>query len=189
MNVYDFDKTIYKRDSSIQLYLFILKKKPIIFIQCIGTQVLAALNYVIKKSDKEKFKEAYFIFLKKVNIELYLDQFCNKELNNISGWYLRKMKADDVWISASPEFLVKKFAEKLGIKNVIASHVDMHTGKFIDRNCRGKNKVLRYKELYGEQQIDEFYSDSLSDTPLAVLAKDAYYVKKGKPEKWPEVKA
>ena len=45
-------------------------------------------------------------------------------------------------------------------------------------NCHGEEKVRRFREVYGDAQIDEFYSDSLHDTPLAKEAKRAFLVKK-----------
>ena len=41
MNVYDFDKTIYKKDCSIEFYLFVIKKNPMVFFKCFPMQVFA----------------------------------------------------------------------------------------------------------------------------------------------------
>ena len=87
-------------------------------------------------------------------------------------------------ISASPEFLVRKFLDKIEIKNLIASRVDKHTGKYTGLNCYHEEKVIRYKEIYNDTIVDEFYSDSLSDTPMAKLAKKAYFVSDGVVTDW-----
>lgn len=39
MNVYDFDKTIYKKDSSVQFYLYVIRKKPFIFLSVLGSKL------------------------------------------------------------------------------------------------------------------------------------------------------
>jgi phosphoserine phosphatase len=51
-------------------------------------------------------------------------------------------------------------------------------------NCHGEEKVRRYREAFGDAPIDEFYSDSYSDTPLAKLAAKAYLVKGDKRLPW-----
>ena len=55
--------------------------------------------------------------------------------------------------------------------------MDRHTGETEGENCHGEEKVRRLREAYPEVEIREFYSDSLSDTPLAKLADKAYLVK------------
>ena len=60
----------------------------------------------------------------------------------------------------------------------------MKTGKFTGENCKGQEKVKRFRKKYGNAVIDDFYSDSLSDLPLARIAKRAFLVKKGKIREW-----
>ena len=62
--------------------------------------------------------------------------------------------------------------------------MNQRTGKIIGENCRGEEKVKRFRELYKDQQIDQFYSDSKSDTPLKKLAVIAYLVKKNQIIDW-----
>ena len=51
-------------------------------------------------------------------------------------------------------------------------------------NCHDTEKVRRFRALYPDAEIDEFYSDSLSDSPLAELAGKAFLVKKGRLSEW-----
>ena len=46
-------------------------------------------------------------------------------------------------------------------------------------------RVRRLRAEYPEVEIAEFYSDSLSDTPLARLAERAWIVKDRLPQPWP----
>jgi phosphoserine phosphatase len=55
--------------------------------------------------------------------------------------------------------------------------IDIHTGKYDGLNCHGEEKVRSFHELFPEGKIDEFYSESYSDTPLARLAEKAFLVK------------
>ena len=89
-------------------------------------------------------------------------------------------------ISASPEFLIKEIGNRVGFE-VIASRINTETGKHDDGiNCHGKRKVERLYEIIKEPNIEEFYSDSLSDTPLANLAKKAYLVSGDEIRPWDE---
>lgn len=183
MNVYDFDGTIYKKDSSVELYKFVIKKNPIILFQCLPRQAWAILKYKLKLLTKEQMKEIYFSFLKYTSEEK-IDLFVEKEMANINSWYIEKKKDTDIIISASPQFLVEKFAKKLGIQSVIATGVDINSGKFLTKNCHDKEKVNRFKLQFPNGKIDDFYSDSKTDVYLAKLAKNAYRVAKNKLEKW-----
>jgi len=44
MNCYDFDKTIYKKDSAISMLLFSIKKKPILLFYLFYVAILIVFN-------------------------------------------------------------------------------------------------------------------------------------------------
>jgi phosphoserine phosphatase len=177
INVYDFDKTIYNGDSSIDFYLYCLKrKKSIIFL--LPIQIYAAILYILGLKEKEYFKEKFFSFLKKINnIDEYVEDFWNKKINKIKSWYLEQKDKSDVIISASPEFLLKPLEKKLNVE-IIATKVNKRTGKFESKNCHGKEKVVRFTEKVKNKEINKFYSDPLSDKPMMELAKNSYLVNK-----------
>jgi phosphoserine phosphatase len=105
------------------------------------------------------------------------NEFWNKEMRRIKQWYLRQKTEDDVWISASPEFLLRPVAKMLKVKKVIASQVNFKTGEFNSLNCYGKEKVLRFREQFPDAAVESVYSDSLSDLPLFNLGKNAFIVR------------
>ncbi len=72
----------------------------------------------------------------------------------------------------------------LGIHTLIASDVDISSGTFLSANCKGSEKVKRFREVYPDERIDKFYSDSFSDLPMAELAAEAFLIKKGRITKW-----
>ncbi len=188
MNVYDFDKTIYKYDSTLKFYRFCLKKRPIIIL-CFPKQIFATAMYLINVYSKTKFKEKFYCFLKYIpNIDLFVDKFWESEKKNINDWYLKQKSETDVIVSASPQFLLEKIVSKLKIKDVIASRVDKNTGKYDGENCYGEEKVIRFCEKYPNESIKKFYSDSYSDKPMANLAEEAYIVYKNEICSWGEGK-
>lgn len=176
MNVYDFDKTIYRGDSTIDFYLWCLKRKPLI-IFLLPIQFWGFLMYKIGIKDKAYFKEKFYVFLRFINVSNFLiNKFWNEKINGICYWYIKKKQKSDVIITASPEFLIYPLKEKLDVGDVIASIVDSKTGKLLSKNCYGEEKVVRFKKLYKNKKINNFYSDSKSDLPMAKIAKKSFLV-------------
>lgn len=184
MNVYDFDDTIYNGDSSLDFVLFCLKKNKKLF-KYIPHIILGFILYIFKIIKKTKMKEYFFSFLESIDGKVYVEEFWKTHKKNIKKFYLDNKKMNDLIISASPIFLLKPICEKLGIKNLIASEVDIKTGKFLSENCKGSRKVDLFYEKYPNKKIREFYSDSLSDTPLANIARNAYLVDNENIKDWP----
>lgn len=177
IKVYDFDKTIYDGDSTIDFYLYCLKKhKDIIFL--LPIQIYAMILYKLKIKEKEYFKEKFFIFLNKIpNTDNYVKEFWKLNQKKIKSWYLNQKESTDIIISASPEFLLMPLKKNLKIDKIIATKVNKKTGKFEGKNCHDAEKVIRFKQECNKK-ISEFYSDSMTDKPMMQLSKKAYLVKK-----------
>lgn len=176
MNVYDFDNTIYDGDSTFDFYIFSLKRHKKILLTFPSLLKSALKFYLFKKGTKTEFKQIMYRFLRYVNYPEDLEDFWKAHKKNIKKWYLNQQKDDDIIISASPVFLLKPICDELGIKNLFASIVDKNTGKYTGENCHGKEKVRVFKTAFKNTQIDEFYSDSKSDTPLAEISNKAFLV-------------
>ena len=183
MNVYDFDGTIYNGDSTIDYYLYVLKKKPVV-IRFIPKQLFGILLYILRIIDKTKMKEYFYCFMRGIDHTKMVTGFWDLHEHKIYDWYLKAHKNDDIIISASPEFLLIPICNILGVKRLIASKVDPFTGKYNGKNCRGTEKVRRLYEELPKASINNFYSDSLSDQPLADIAKQAFIIDKGTVKKW-----
>ncbi len=183
MNVYDFDKTIYDGDSTFDFLMFCAKKNKAVrkMLPGIALRGVLFLLGIIKKQD---FKEKMFSFLTVIDVDKEVKKFWRLNIGNVKIWYAMQQKEDDMVISASPEFLVQGAMNLLNIKYMMASPVDKNTGKYYGKNCHGEEKVARLRERYPDAVIDEFYSDSYSDSPLAKLAKKAYLVKGDKLLPW-----
>lgn len=179
INVYDFDKTIYDGDSSVDFYLYCLKRKKSIIL-LLPIQIFALILYILKLKDKEYFKGKFFSFVKKINVDEYVKDFWKENINKIKPWYIENKKETDIIISASPDFLLKRIKKKLKIDRIIASEVNKKTGEFLSKNCYGKEKVERYNSEVKNKKIENFYSDSLSDLPMMEVSKNAFIVKGSK---------
>lgn len=118
--------------------------------------------------------------------EEFAVSFWKARHGKIKSWYLEIKLKNDVVVSASPEFLLHPICMRLGIEPPIATQVDSMSGKIHGRNCKGKEKIRRFAERFPEGKIQYFYSDSLSDAPLAKLAAKAFFVKKDMVLPWPD---
>lgn len=177
INGYDFDKTIYNGDSSVDFYLYCLKRKPTLIRYIFGL-IWGISLYILKIKSKEYMKEKFFAIVKSINnIDDYINDFWDKHYKNIKPWYLKQKDKSDIIISASPEFLLKPLEKKLKVK-VIASKVNKNTGKFEAKNCHDHEKVNRFYKEVGKKKLNAFYSDSMSDKPMMDISKNAYLVKK-----------
>ena len=186
INVYDFDETIYDGDSSIDFFKYALSKnKKCLFI--VPKLIIAVILYLLKIKEKEYLKSIFFSFIKYFdNLDKVVKEFWKTNDKKIKKFYLKQRNKNDIIISASPEFLLKPVAQKYNFQ-LIATVIDTSTGKLVGKNCYGEEKVNRLIKT-GIKQFDKFYSDSLSDTPLSKLAKEAYIVKKEKIIKWSDYK-
>ena len=184
MNVYDFDKTIYDGDSTLDFYKFCLKRHPsILFLlpKQIGSAVLYKINFI----DKNKFKEVFFSFLQSVpDIDEEVFCFWNEHDKKIKNWYKKQRQNNDIIVSASPEFLLEEICNRMNIKCIVATQIDRRTGKISGKNCYGDEKVNRLKKYMPDIKIHCFYSDSYSDAPVAHISEKAYLVKGDKIVRW-----
>lgn len=188
MNIYDFDETIYDSDSTKDFYFYCLKKYPKILLS-VPIMAWTFFLYILGVKTKTQFKEKMYRFLTYVpDIDSALNDFWNINEHKVKSWYKDRQKDDDIIISASPEFLLKPICERLGIKNLMASKVDKHTGLYDGENCWGEEKVKRLYEKFPNAKCEEFYSDSLSDTPLAELADKAMIIRGNELIEWNEYK-
>ena len=184
MNVYDFDNTILRGDSTARFFAWCLLRKPRMWPR-VPAQAVNGLLFALRLRPKQAFKERMLSFVTVLSDpEVEIERFWDANQARVKAWYRKKQRPDDVVISASPEFLIAPICARLGIRAVMGSPVDMRTGKFSGLNCHGEEKARRFRERFPEGEIEEFFSDSHSDAPLARLAKKSWLVKGEKLMPW-----
>ncbi len=185
MNTYDFDKTIFYPDSSYCFYLYCLRHYPGAMVKTLPRSVVSGLRYAVGKGNTKMLKEQLFSFLSNLpDVDGAVKDFWEKNRHRLAKWYLPQKRSNDVIISASPEFLLRPICDELGVR-LIGTRMDKHTGRISGENCHDKEKVRRFYEEFPGGCTEEFYSDSLSDTPMAEIAQRAYIVRKEKLSPWP----
>lgn len=177
MNVFDFDNTLLWGDSTARFFAWCLRHCPRMWLD-VPAQAGNALLFALRLREKQAFKQRMLHFLTLIgDVDRAVDAFWQENLCRLKAWYPPRHRPDDVVISASPEFLIRPACAKLGISCVIGSPVDKRTGLFLGPNCHGQEKVSRFRARFPGGKIEEFYSDSHSDDPLAALAERAFLVK------------
>lgn len=189
MNVYDFDETIFVPDSSYCFVRFCARHYPRAVFKVLPGTLWQFILYLREgRNDAGKLKESMFSFLNRVDsVERIVEEFWEENFGRIEPWYLQQKRSDDLIISASPEFLLRPAAEKLGV-SLIATPMNPYTGKIQGKNCHDREKVRRFLEQYDRDSVESFYSDSLTDTPMAELARRAFLVKDRQFLPWPHGK-
>lgn len=184
MNTYDFDETIYIRDSSVAFYTYCLKHYPSAVLRTVPRTLFMGVKKALGRINMTALKEQLFSFVRYIDAESVVEDFWNEKFDGVGEWYLQQKKDDDIIISASPEFLLQPVADRLGVR-LIATRMDSKTGQIEGQNCHDVEKVRRFREQYPGAHTECFYSDSLSDSPMAELADRAFLVARGKLSPWP----
>ena len=185
MNTYDFDNTIFYPDSSVTFYLYCLRKFPGAVLPTAPKSLIKAAAYKFGRLSAKKLKEQLFSFLPKIpDIDATVARFWEENRRRIAPWYLAQKTEEDLIISASPEFLLEPICRELGVK-LLGTRMDKHSGRISGENCHDTEKVRRFREAFPKASTENFYSDSLTDSPMAEIADRAYIVKKNDVRPWP----
>ena len=188
MNTYDFDKTIFYPDSSACFYRFCLCHYPSAVLKTLPGSALMALRYFFGRVRAKELKQQLFSFLSDLpDTDEAVRAFWEKNEKRILPWYLAQKRSDDLVLSASPVFLLTPICKKLGIE-LIATDMDSRTGVIHGENCHDAEKVRRFFARDPKGHTEAFYSDSLTDSPMAEIADRAYLVSKNRLTPWPNKK-
>lgn len=180
MNVYDFDNTIYRGESGVDLFLGYLKKDPKL-LKMFPMAVKCIYKYKTGKMSLDEVMDKYAGVVENFaqsieDIESDVVDFWDKNSNKIKSFYLKQRQDDDIIISACLDVVLEEICRRLNIKNFVGSKTDLESRKLVDF-CFRENKVKVFKEKFPDAEIDNFYTDSLNDQPMIDLARNAYLVK------------
>lgn len=188
MNVYDFDGTIFYSDCSIGFAVWCLKRHPKLWVTYLPRMAKTLLLYKTGKIPNHRMQRNMFSYLTMVDdFDEQIERYWDKYEQRISSWYLAQKKPDDLIISASPACIIGPIARRLGV-NLMASEYDREFGVFTNNLMYAREKA-KYIFDHGFPVIENFYSDSLADTPLALCAEKAHLVtnKATTVTDWPEL--
>lgn len=176
MNVYDFDGTIFYSDCAVGFALWCIKRHPKLLVTFMPGMIKTLILYKFGKVPNFRLQRKMFSYLTMIDdFDIQIEKYWDKYESRISKWYLAQKKPDDLIISASPDCIIGPIAKRLGV-NSVATEYDREYGVFLNNLMYAKEKA-RYIFDHGFPVIENFYSDSLADTPLALCAEKAHLVK------------
>lgn len=180
MRVFDFDNTIYDGESGFDFFLYYLKKEPKAIAKYIPKFGEAFVRYKMGKIPLDSVKSEYGYILKECcaqfsDIEQSIVEFWDEHEKKIKSFYPKMQREDDVILSACPEVMLGEICRRIGIQHFIGTEVDLETGE-LGRLCYREGKIAAYRDRYGDEEIDEFYTDSMNDRALMDIARDVYFV-------------
>lgn len=188
MNVYDFDKTIFYPDSMMLFTVFCIKRHPKLLFTYVPRLCKCTILYVFGRIKTDRLHAKANSIIKYLdNPDIDITEYWEEYEKNISSWYIKQKREDDLIISASPEYLLRPIANKLNV-NLIGTIVDKESGAMIG-NVRVAKEKAKYFIEKDMPLIENFYSDSLSDMPIALLSEKAFLVidKATNPIPWPHL--
>ncbi|MCR5402934.1 MAG: haloacid dehalogenase-like hydrolase [Butyrivibrio sp.] len=188
MNVYDFDGTICYPNSTVGFAFWCMNRHPSMWVTFFPKIAISAIMCEMGLMSKHRMIRRFFSFLGEIDdFDEQIEKYWDAHETDISAWYLRQSRPDDLIISASPTCVIAPIAKRLGVK-FVATEYDRETGVFVDNLMYAKGKS-RYIFDNDFPLIENFYSDSLSDTPLALCAEKAYLVtdRAKKVVEWPHL--
>lgn len=193
--VFDVDYTLTKRETLVEFYMFMLRKKPGL-IKHLPRTLKAAFFYVFKIIDLKRAKESFIAFTEGIydnEMNQLVKEFYEKRLSSIlykdAIEMMRKLKREGFRIylvSASAEFYLKELYNIPEVDKVIGTRFkvenDIHKGIMVGENCKGIEKVNRLMEELKKENLEVdfknsyMFSDSLSDLPLFDLVGNPFLI-------------
>ncbi|WP_294481518.1 haloacid dehalogenase-like hydrolase [uncultured Ruminococcus sp.] len=183
IKVFDFDNTLYHGESSIDLAFYLIRRNKRILLY-VPSILINLAKYKMCLVDREKAEQEINDFLKVAVKDKYeaaeiVESFWAENSYRLDENMIKRVRKDDVIITAGPDMLIDGIKDKLGTDNIISSIIDPDKREMVYFNF-GENKAKRYKEVYGDTPIESFYTDSFNDKPLMKLANKVYIVEKGR---------
>ena len=177
MNVYDFDGTIFPKDCSIGFCIWCMNRHPKLWFTFAPKAIRNLIRRKRGKIPEYLMQRELFQYLTLIDdFDKQIERYWDKNEKKIAAWYLAQKKDDDLIISASPTCIIEPIAKRLGV-NYMATEYDRKFGVFLNNMMYAKGKA-KYILDHGFPMIENFYSDSLADTPLALCAEKAHLVTK-----------
>ena len=175
MNAYDFDGTIYPSNCTVDFGLWCVKRHPALVFSYGPRVVWSFVRYKLGKIPNYRMQRELFRYLTLIDdFTEQIEQFWDVHEAKILPWYLKQKHPDDLIMSSSPLCIIEPIARRLGV-NCVATYYDYELGVLLDNLMYAREKA-RYIIEHGFPVIEHFYSDSLSDTPLALCAENAHLV-------------
>ena len=174
MKVFDFDGTLYRGESVVDFFFFMLKRNPLL-IFFLPILIPTTVKYKLgcleiddlrRKANRFSFGVRHY----RKRAEKLIDKFWLTYEKRLNPRMISRLEPGDVIVSAAPRPLIEPIISRFKGVKLICSEFSLETGKF-GFICMGENKLIAFRKQFGpDAKIDAFYSDSEYDVPLAEIA-------------------
>jgi HAD superfamily hydrolase (TIGR01490 family) len=186
---FDFDGTITTKDTLLEFIKYSKGTVPFYIGFLLNSPYLLAFKLKIISNQAAKEKVLQYFFKNTPLIEF--EKKCSSFVTNALPALMRPQAMEEiktlqqqgvpvVIVSASPENWIKPWVDMMQLK-LIATRLEIKnnqlTGKIIEQNCHGEEKVRRIKQQYQLTEYDTIfaYGDSGGDKPMLGLATAPHY--------------
>lgn len=183
MNVFDFDGTILYGDSEDYFMAYALKHLKISLKDRFEMKFYQFLRKIKLVSPQTQRNHTYPYIMHVSNVEKFVKEFWDEHEKFIFPYFYKVHQDDDVVISATPHFILDEIMRRLKIKTLIASDVDLKTGKMIGKMCFGDEKEVYYNKFFNKRPFDNYYFDKDHDMCLLKYSTNGYRVYNGELKK------
>ena len=186
--LFDFDGTLCKGDSIIQLCQFARKRRLCTRKQLLGG-IGAAIRHKLGKLTIEQAKQQALVWMKgrsEMEMAAFAQLFCLEVLaprffpEGIATLQKEQQEGATVLlITASPSFYLMPLKDMLGVADVIGTRMDVDENglytSLVGDNCRGLQKPLRLAEYLAamgdrlDYETSTAYGNSTGDLPMLEL--------------------
>jgi len=192
--VFDMDETLVNGDCAMLWNAFMVNKGIVTSPDFLTQDKAMMALYAQGKMDMEEylaFTLAPISTIPSHEIDALVEEFVSDEVMPVvfpeALNLVNKLKADNVpllIISATVTFIVKKVAQKLGIKHAIGIDLCMENGCYSSKvsgvASYREGKIQRLKAWVADNDIHfddiHFYTDSINDLPLCLYADHTYLI-------------
>lgn len=179
--IFDFDRTLTKRDSIFNLLDYTFRTHPLRYILVFLKTLLIALTFYNFRIRIKQSVLSILKFLTEDELKAFIKDICENEILRDGEEEVKRLKEEGYFLilnSASPEVYLKYIKEYMPFDVVIGTRVTENIK--INENNRGEVKVKRMREdIKGFDNLDivKTYSDSYTaDKPILELAKEKYLI-------------
>lgn len=186
---FDFDGTITTKDTLLEFIKFTKGVPAFYFGFLLYSPFLIAykLKIISNQTAKEKVLAHFF---RNMSIESFEQQCVAFAQQMIPGLIrpkalveiknLKEKGVQVVIVSASPENWIRPWAEPLQLELLgtrLQTQNGLLTGKIVDQNCHGPEKVNRIKACYNLSDYGHIYTygDTSGDKPMLALGQSQFY--------------
>lgn len=179
--IFDFDRTLTKRDSIFNLLDYTFRTHPLRYILVFLKTLFIALTFYNFRIRIKQSVLSILKFLTEDELKAFIKDICENEILRDGEEEVKRLKEEGYFLilnSASPEVYLKYIKEYMPFDVVIGTRVTENIK--INENNRGEVKVKRMREdIKGFDNLDivKTYSDSYTaDKPILELAKEKYLI-------------